>query len=86
MVAEKYMLISKKLHIQFLIKGCVIKQFSGKRLVLINKRFLFKRNCNIFGKLSGSFFSSHGVHANTFLEIILKYTADGNGMYIQNYK
>lgn len=29
--------------------------------MLINKRFLFKRNCNIFGKLSGSgsFFSSH---------------------------
>lgn len=66
------------------------KQLSGKKLVLINKRFLFKRNCNIFGKLSRSFFStflsSHGVHADTFLKTILKYTVDGNGMYIQNYR
>lgn len=61
---------------------------SGKKLVLINKRFLFKRNCNIFGKLSGSgsFFSSHGVHADTFLKTTLKYIVDGNGMYIQNYR
>lgn len=61
--------------------------FSGKKLVLINDFFSKEivtslENCPVL-----SFFSSHAVHADTFLKtILLKYIVDGNGMYIQNYR